>query len=284
MSYGKTAVDGVCIKHRCRLLFYDDRMDEREAGSYWEENADAWTRLARQGYDVYRDLINTPAFLDLLPDIAGLTGLDLGCGEGHNTRLFAGRGAAMYGVDISSTFLRHARAEGGGIHYTVASAQRLPFAAESFDFAVACMSLMDVPDPAAALCEAVRVIKPSGFLQFSILHPCFFTPHRRLLRDLAGREYAVEVGRYFETDPIMEEWLFSAAPASAKAGMRPFHTVNFHRPLADWINMIADAGLRIERAVEPYATPELAAQYPRIADTRVVAYFLHLRCRNSTAI
>ena len=26
-----------------------------KAGLYWEQNAKAWTRLCRQGYDVYRD-------------------------------------------------------------------------------------------------------------------------------------------------------------------------------------------------------------------------------------
>jgi hypothetical protein len=41
-------------------------MDHRLAGRYWESNALAWTLLARQGWDVYRDALNTPAFLDLL--------------------------------------------------------------------------------------------------------------------------------------------------------------------------------------------------------------------------
>jgi hypothetical protein len=35
-------------------------MDHREAGRYWDDNADAWTELARAGYDVYRDHLNTP--------------------------------------------------------------------------------------------------------------------------------------------------------------------------------------------------------------------------------
>ena len=65
-------------------------MDHQEVGRYWNGNADAWTRLARAGYDTYRDHFNTPAFLDLLPDVAGREGLDIGCGEGHNTRLLAG--------------------------------------------------------------------------------------------------------------------------------------------------------------------------------------------------
>lgn len=86
-------------------------MDDVEVGRCWERNAEAWTPLARAGYDVYRDALNTPAFLALLPDVDGLTGLDLGCGEGHNTRLLAARGAAMVGVDIAPTFLAAARAE-----------------------------------------------------------------------------------------------------------------------------------------------------------------------------
>jgi hypothetical protein len=47
------------------------------------------------------------------------------------------------------------------------------------------------------LAEAYRVLKPGGFLQFSICHPCYDTPYRRLLRDSGGQVYAVEVGDYF---------------------------------------------------------------------------------------
>ena len=76
-------------------------MDEHEAARYWDENADTWTELARAGFDVYRDYINTPAFLAMLPDVQGKTGLDIGCGEGHNTRLIARRGAKMTALDVS---------------------------------------------------------------------------------------------------------------------------------------------------------------------------------------
>jgi 2-polyprenyl-3-methyl-5-hydroxy-6-metoxy-1,4-benzoquinol methylase len=67
--------------------------------------------LCRQGYDVYRDLLNTPAFLEMLPGVEGMAGLDLGCGEGHNTRLLAGRGARMFAIDVAPTFVRYARDE-----------------------------------------------------------------------------------------------------------------------------------------------------------------------------
>jgi hypothetical protein len=37
-------------------------MDDRKVGEYWDGNADAWTKLARAGYDDYRDYLNTPWF------------------------------------------------------------------------------------------------------------------------------------------------------------------------------------------------------------------------------
>lgn len=258
-------------------------MDHLEAGKYWEANAPAWTTLVRQGYDVYRDFVNTPAFLDLLPDIAGRTGLDAGCGEGHNTRLFAARGARMFGIDIAPAFVRAAAAvDPGAIPYAVGSAQQLPFAAARFDFATSLMCLMDLPDPAAALRELHRVLRPGGFLQFSITHPCFSPPHRRLLRTPAGEPYAVELGRYFERVPgRVERWLFSSAPAEAKAGLRPFEIPLFHYTLAEWLHFVRQAGFLLEEVREPHASEATAREVPQVADTRVVAYFLHVLCRKA---
>jgi len=259
-------------------------MDHRQAGRYWERNALAWTRLARQGWDVYRDAVNAPAFLDLLPDVTGKRGLDVGCGEGHNTRLVSQRGARMFAIDVAPTFIRFAaemeQAQPHGIQYAVASAVDLPFAAGSFDFATATMSLMDVPDHALALREIHRVLRAGGFLQFSIVHPCFFSAHRRLLRTPQGQAYAVEVGRYFEKiDGQIERWLFSAAPEEAKAGFQPFEVPIFHQTLAEWLNDVIQAGFLLERVAEPKADDDTARRVPAVEDTRVVAYFLHIRCR-----
>src|SRR5690348_3281314 len=120
-------------------------MNNNETGRYWNDSADSWTTLARAGYDVYRNYLNTPAFFAMLPNVKGLSGLDIGCGEGYNTRLLAERGARMTALDIAEVFVRHAQQTEDvhplSIAYHVASAVALPFGDDVFDFVTGFMSL-----------------------------------------------------------------------------------------------------------------------------------------------
>jgi ubiquinone/menaquinone biosynthesis C-methylase UbiE len=262
----------------------DDSLDDRKVRELWEGNADAWTQLARQGYDIYRDHMNTPWFLALLPDVSGLRGLDIGCGEGNNTRLVARRGASMVGVDISARFAAHAGAhaesQARGIRYLNASGRALPFADGSFDFAVAFMSLMDMADRDGAIAEAYRVLRPGGFFQFSIIHPCFQTPRFKPVNDGTGRRVAVECGDYFaEPQGVIQEWIFGAAPPEARAGLDKFRVPVFYRTLSNWINLLLDTGFSLERVAEPVADEKTVAKCPHLADTRVIGYYLHMRWR-----
>lgn len=260
-------------------------MTPETAARYWNGNADTWTLLVRAGHDLYRDHLNTPAFLAALPLVEGLRGLDLGCGEGHHTRLLAARGARMLGLDVAPRFIVHASAterhDRQGIDYVVGDAIALPLATTSLDFVIACMSLMDVPQPELALAEISRVLKPGGFVQFSISHPCFQPLHRRNLRGADGRTYAFEVGGYFEPadDEEIEEWLFGDAPAALKAGLPKFRIPRFRRTLTQWFDMLKDNGLQLEHLAEPRPDDGTVAARPALQDAQVVAYFLHLRAR-----
>ncbi|WP_449254778.1 class I SAM-dependent methyltransferase [Bosea sp. (in: a-proteobacteria)] len=261
-------------------------MDSTDVAACWEANAETWTRHARAGYDLYRDALNTPAFLAELPPVAGLDGLDIGCGEGSNTRALAGRGARMTAVDIAPTFIRHAReteaAAPLGITYLEGDGTALPFADGGFDFATAFMSLMDMPRQDKALMEAARVLRPGGFLQFSILHPCFAPPYRKVLREADGSIRAIEVGRYFDgVDGEIETFRFGAAPAAVKAAVEPFRVPRFHRTLSEWVAMIVAAGLAIEHMAEPHVDAQTARAMPYLADTRVAPLFLHIRARKA---
>ena len=253
-------------------------MNHIEAGKFWNDNATAWTALAKAGYDIYRDYLNTPAFMAMLPPIQGLKGIDIGCGYGHNTELLAKAGAEMDAIDIAEIFIQKAlEAQNPAIRYQVASALALPFAAESFDFATGFMSLMDIPETAAALQEAYRVLKKGGFLQFSITHPCFNTPHRKNRRDVTGKTYAIEVGDYFQkTAGKVDEWIFKN---SLPTTFPKFKVPIFHKTLSEWLNTLLRVGFAIEQIAEPYPDEEIVKKNPALQDSQVVAYFLIIRGR-----
>jgi ubiquinone/menaquinone biosynthesis C-methylase UbiE len=259
-------------------------MNDKEAAQYWNESAEAWTMLARQGFDIYRDYLNTPAFFAILPNIEGLYGIDIGCGEGYNTRLLTERGAIIEAIDIAGIFIQKAIEEQSrysfNINYQVASATDLPFEEKKFDFATAFMSFMDIAETEKVLKEAFRVLKPNGFLQFSITHPCFNTPHRKNLRDFSGSTIAIEVGEYFKNlNGEIDEWIFGAAPAGLTQSLRKFRIPKFSRTLTQWINAVISAGFIIEQLNEPFPDNETIKKEPRLQDSQVVAYFLHIRCR-----
>ena len=258
-------------------------MDERENRLHWEENAPDWVRLVRRGFDESRDLVNSPAFFAMLPDVRELRGLDLGCGEGHNTRALAARGPRLVALDVASAMVKataeHERAEPRGISVVRGSGLELPFADGAFDFVVAFMSLMDMPRHDRVLAEVRRVLAPGGFFQFSMTHPCFQTPMWEWLIDDHGRRRALVCGDYFrELDGAVEEWTFGAA-LRAGENPRPFRIPRFTHTLSMWLNMILDAGLVLERFVEPTVDDATLAAHPQMNDHRIIAYFLTARVR-----
>jgi hypothetical protein len=56
----------------------------------------------------------------------------------------------------------------------------------------------------------------------------------------------------------------------------PFRVPRFHRTLSEWVDLIVEAGLVIERFGEPCVSVELAKAEPALEDTRVAPLFLHI--------
>jgi ubiquinone/menaquinone biosynthesis C-methylase UbiE len=243
-------------------------MSEEDRRREWNANAAAWTELSRAGFDVYRDLVNTPAFFSVLPPVEGLVCLDLGCGEGHNTRLVAARGAWVVGVDLADRFVAAAVEEGSpSIRYLVGDGSVLPFPASSFDVVTAFMSLMDVGSPEVTLVEVARVLRPGGFVQFSISHPATSTPTRFWVNDADGVRHALATAGYFQEGPVTESWI------------APFQITYARRTLTGWVDAVLAAGLVLEAVAEPHADDTTAATHPEVADTQIAPYFLIFRAR-----
>jgi len=236
------------------------------------------------GYDRCRDLINSPAFFKMLPDVSGLNGLDIGCGEGYNTRIAAKKGAKMAAIDISEVFLKYAKEseqqEPLGIEYKIASGTELPFPNNNFDFAIATMSLMDIAEHEKAIAEAFRVINPGGFFQFSMSHPCFLISDSGWVTNEEGKRTGLIVGNYFKKlKGEIEEWIFGAAPKEITEKMRKFRIPRFTRTLSEWLNLLIEKGFVLEEFCEPYPDDKTLERYPEEYASRIIPYFLIVRCR-----
>jgi len=233
--------------------------------------------------DLYRELLNNPSFLAFLPDISGKEVIDLGCGEGRNTRLFADRGARMTGLDLSPEMIAAARAEEEreprGISYHVGSYTNITlFPPDRFDGAISTMALMDSPDFEAAAGQAFRVLKPGGFLAFSVLHPCFVTPNVHWIRGEDGSEESLAVSRYFDQAHEIERWRFSK---DAIAKRYPeFEVPRFPRTMSIYVNGLTAAGFVLKRIEEPRPSEALAAEHAWLAPwRRHAAIFLYFHAR-----
>lgn len=124
--------------------------------------AGAWDRLRAE---VYGTAIGEEALLGLLP--AEWTVADLGCGTGAIAAELAPRFARVVAVDQSGEMLRAARRRLAGlsnVEIHEARLEALPLPDQSCDAAVAVLVLSYLEDPAAALREAARVLRPGGRL------------------------------------------------------------------------------------------------------------------------
>ncbi len=95
--------------------------------------------------------------------------LDIGTGTGRLLEVLAPRAASLLGVDASRDMLALARARLAGLgigHASLRQADmyRLPLPDGGFDVVAMQMVLHYAEDPAAALAEAVRLLRPGGLL------------------------------------------------------------------------------------------------------------------------
>src|SRR5262249_34282888 len=96
--------------------------------------------------------------------------LEVGCGLGDDAAALArlvAPGGSVVAVDGSRTMVDTAHGRHGGVaglSFEVADAAHLPFDAASFDGCRIARVLQHVPDPAPAIREMVRILRPGGAL------------------------------------------------------------------------------------------------------------------------
>jgi SAM-dependent methyltransferase len=241
-------------------------MDERPASeasdvAHWRDAAEQWIAWARApGHDAFW------AYAEAFAAFVGPDGgdaLDIGCGEGRVSRRLGQAGWRMTAVDPVERLIAAARGAASADAYAVASAGALPFAEGSFDLCVLYNVLMDLDDPAAALREARRVLRPHGTLVVSLVHP--LADRGRF--EAAGGETRFVLGQdWFETRRF--------AATERRDGLEmPF--AGWARPLGAYVAMSAAAGL----GVTAFEEPRPDAAWTRFSRWRKVPLFLWTKAR-----
>ncbi len=213
----------------------------------WEHVADwylSW--VGKEGGQHHRK-VTIPTVLDLLEPRPGEWILDVGAGAGVLAPSIAGAGAHYVGIDLSPTLLRFARRHHGHLgRFLLADARKLDQVPElkgqPFDAAVFLLSLQDM-DPLSEIFRSVgQVLAAPGRVVLLITHPCFRVP--RLSGwgwDEAHQLQYRRIDRYLTPLPV---------PMETIGGKQRGVTVRFHRPLAEYVNGLAEVGLLVDRLVE----------------------------------
>jgi SAM-dependent methyltransferase len=238
---------------------------------YLPANVDAWTTLeadqretGRRGWSKHQPawgIFQVPEVeLGLLPaDCSGLRTLEIGCGTAYVSAWLARRGAVSVALDPTSSQLHIARELRDEYELPVsllrAAGEHLPFADDSFDFAISEYGAAIWADPYRWIPETARVLRPGAelvmFGNSTLLMLCVppedgVPAEERLLRPLFG------LHRMDWGDPPSTEFHLSHGER-----IRLFRANGFE--VMDLVEVRPEAGATTRY---DFVTPEWARQWP----------------------
>ena len=146
---------------------------EADSAEYQQRHAEqigAWDQPLGWGtFSISEDEVHA------LGDVRGMDALEFGCGAAQFGIKVAMRGARVTGLDFSANQLAAAgpNMEVTGVRFPLvrADAERPPFADRSFDLVFCDHGVMAFADPLITVPEVARILRPGGWLVFSMSTP-----------------------------------------------------------------------------------------------------------------
>lgn len=222
------------------------REEKAQSRNQWDVLAEDWIQRMDSASDRARVALLDEWMLRAVGDVQKKRVIDLGCGEGRFSRMLAVRGATVLGIDSCKRLVDRANERLAQLPDDVRATFRLDDMTtlatvfETFQIAVAYLSVIDVDDAKAAAAQAFRVLDPGGLFVVCDVHPmCSATKTaNHWHRDAYGHKLHRIVDNYFDEDAR----IFSLAGKPLK---------NMHRTLATMFSTLTAAGFTVLDLQEP---------------------------------
>lgn len=214
---------------------------QEEIGQEWDRIADVRKHQIADGKDVSFTHVLKPKVLELLDGCDLSHVVDLGCGTGEATKAIGDIASAVVGVDLSSTSISLARERtrrDSHIEVFQGSVEEFPqrWNGAKFTTAVANMTLMDCLDLDNVIQAIAKLLTSAGTLVATITHPWFWPLYWG---------YQQEVWFDYNKEVVLQ------GPFGTSFEMTDCITTHVHRPLAAYMDALAQAGFVIDRLDEP---------------------------------
>lgn len=232
-----------------------DRLDATR--QFWDGLTGAEGEFARQaeygaamwaGEPNWGDWSVPEAELRLLPDVAGLDTIELGCGTAYFSGWLARAGARPVALDASARQLDLARdlqaRHGVEFPLVLADAEQVPYPDASFDLALSEYGASSWCDPERWVPEAARLLRPGGLLVFLAVSP--------ILTLCSSPDGSAPAG-----DRLLRPY-FGLHEVETPA----FGTTEFQLPYGQWVRVLRAAGLAVERLEEIRAPAGATTPWP----------------------
>jgi ubiquinone/menaquinone biosynthesis C-methylase UbiE len=223
---------------------------QKQKETSWE-SVSSWYDEYLQSDDTFQSKVILPNLVRILDLKTSERVLDLACGQGFFSKIFADLGAMVTGVDISASLIDKAKKskqqqKSSLIAYHVSESHRLGMIGDKTqDTIVVVLAFENISKINETLAECARVLKQNGRMVIVLMHPAF-----RIPRD-SDWEYSNDkkvqrriISRY------MSEITYEIVMNPGAPKNKQIKTLSFHRPLQWYMKAFRKAGFGIVRLEE----------------------------------
>lgn len=219
------------------------------------------------------DLIEIPAFRNIMPNVKNKKILDLGCGYGENDKYYKELGAkSILGLDISTHMIEMANRYNKlkDIDYKVIAMEDIYQINDKFDIVISSLAFHYIKDYNRLVKDIYNLLNKDGYLIFSQEHP--FTTCTKYTEN-------VKKGH-----TIIDDKYFGLFSDYNRPGIRTKEwfekdVIKYHRTFTEIINVLVKSGFSIEKIEEPVASQEALTKNPKYINQLDRPFFLIVKAK-----